>query len=758
MKRMRFLVVFLLLFSVTAAFAAKSNSVTLVSSTSDETVLEFKMNAFSFKDVATKKGNSKKLEAADTGKMLRKGAPGVLKQVASIIIPDGAAMKVEVLDSTYTEHKNVELAPSKGNLLRTVDPDTVPYEYGPEYNANAFFPGNVAELGSPYILRDFRGVAVTVNPFQYNPVTKVLRVYKKITVKVTPEGAAGTNALNRIQSGGIDPNFDTVYDNQFVNYSTESTRYTPLPDGLGNYLIVCHSSFMADMADFVSWKQSIGYNVDLVDYSTIGSSTALKTYVANYYNTNGLAYLLLVGDHAQVPTSSTSAGDSDNNYGYIVGSDSYLDIFVGRFSAETSAHVQTQVERTVHYERDVLASSSFFRDAIGMGSSEGPGHDGEDDYEHINYILADLAGYGYTTNPCHESGGSQALMSSLINAGAGAIFYCGHGAVNQWYTSTWQYYSTNVDALVNEWELPFVVSVACVVGDFATNTCFCETWLRATNNGNPTGAVAHIGATINQSWIPPMDAEDEMADLLVAGSVRTFGGMAANGYFKMIDLNGSGGEDMADTWTCFGDPSVQMRTPGTPDGPGATNFSPQADFSYTTNLLQVTFTDLSSDPDGSIVSWDWDFGDTGSSSAQNPVHTYTASGKYNVTLTVTDNEGATGYKTKEVTVTDGTEPEIYVDDIAMSVARRGRSYRATAVITIRDTDGNLVPNATVNITWSGVASGSTSGVTGSGGTVSFTSSYVRSTGPFTITVTNVTHATLIYNAVFNNETSDSITY
>jgi len=467
-----------------------------------------------------------------------------------------------------------------------------------------------------------------------------------------------------------------------------------------------------------------------------------------------------VGDHAFVPSSSTSAGDSDNNYGYIVGSDSYLDILVGRFSAENSTHVLTQVDRTVHYERDVLSSEDFFKHAIGMGSSEGPGQDGEYDYEHINNILTDCAGIGYTTHECHQAGGSAALMSSLINAGSGVIWYCGHGGVTQWYTSSWSYYSSNVDALVNEWELPFVVSVACVVGDFTTNTCFCETWLRATNNGNPTGAVAHCGSTINQSWIPPMDAEDEMADLMVAGSVRTFGGMFANGLFKMIDLNGSGGEDMADTWVCFGDPSVQMRTTIAPNGPvSGGNIPPNADFTFTTNLLQATFTDLSTDSDGTIVSWDWDFGDSGTSASQNPVHTYAANGTYNVTLTVTDDEGATDFVTKPVHVSDGTEPEIYVNNISQNVSRRGQNYYSNATITIKDTDGGLVSGATVYISWSGVASGTASGVTAADGTVSFTSSYVRKqTGPFTITVTNVTHSTLEYNSSLNNETSDTAYY
>lgn len=761
MTKFKILLVCLLLVSVTFTSAAKGNKATLISSSSGDIVLRFEVNDYDFENVITTKGQASKLLAPKTGRMLIKGAPDLAKLTASVIVPDDAEMQVKVLNSSFIEITDIDIAPSKGNLLRTVDPDTVPYEYGPEYRTDAFFPKDLVKLDSPYIIRDFRGQAVTAYSFQYNPVTRVLRVYDKIQVKISPTGKTGKNTLNRTKPlGKLQREFKNVYARHFINFVEPETqvRYTPLLDPIGTMLIVSYGDFMDEMAPFVTWKQSIGYTVDLVDYGTIGSSSALKTYVANYYNTNGLTYLLLVGDAAQVPTSYSS-GDSDNNYGYIVGSDHYLDIFVGRFSAETGAHVTTQVDRTINYERDVLASAEFFNHAIGMGSSEGPGHNGEYDYQHINLILDDLEGYGYTRHECHESGGSPTLMSSLINAGSGTIFYCGHGSVTQWYTSTWQYTSTHVNALVNEYELPFIYSVACVVGNFRNYTCFCETWLRATNNGNPTGAVAHAGSTINQSWNPPMDGQDEMADILVSssGPKRTFGGTFVNGLFKMIDINGSAGESMADTWTIFGDPSVQLRTPGTPNGPVGGNQPPVADFTYTIDGLTVTFIDQSYDPDGWIDSWDWDFGDGSTSTLQNPIHTYLSEGTYDVNLTVTDNEGANSTVTKVITL--GTAPEIFVFDISMTAFNRGVNYWAEAVITIKDTNGDVVPDATVDVTWSGVVSSTDSGVTGSGGTVSFTSPRAkRQPGPFTITVTNVTHATMTYNPALNNETSDSVTY
>jgi PKD repeat protein len=83
------------------------------------------------------------------------------------------------------------------------------------------------------------------------------------------------------------------------------------------------------------------------------------------------------------------------------------------------------------------------------------------------------------------------------------------------------------------------------------------------------------------------------------------------------------------------------------------NVPPVANFSFTTNGLVATFTDSSTDSDGTIASRAWTFGDGGTSTATNPSHTYAAAGTYSVALKVTDNGGATNTKTTSVTVTGG---------------------------------------------------------------------------------------------------------
>ena len=84
---------------------------------------------------------------------------------------------------------------------------------------------------------------------------------------------------------------------------------------------------------------------------------------------------------------------------------------------------------------------------------------------------------------------------------------------------------------------------------------------------------------------------------------------------------------------------------------GTVNQPPTAAFFHSVNGFATNFTDTSQDTDGNIASRQWVFGDGASATAANPTHTYTTAGTYLVTLTVTDDDGATDQTSASVTIT-----------------------------------------------------------------------------------------------------------
>jgi PKD repeat protein len=92
-----------------------------------------------------------------------------------------------------------------------------------------------------------------------------------------------------------------------------------------------------------------------------------------------------------------------------------------------------------------------------------------------------------------------------------------------------------------------------------------------------------------------------------------------------------------------------------------TNTPPIADFTYTpTSPLQndtVQFTDQSNDPDGNIVTWQWDFGDGTHSNEKNTHHQYKTNKTYTITLYVTDDDNTMNSTTKTINIQEKPKDE-----------------------------------------------------------------------------------------------------
>ncbi len=535
-------------------------SVDLVESEGGRTIIEYRIGNFRRGTVEIDGEAYDTIGLGDESRMKVRGLPELPDVARSIIIPDDAEMSVRIVSSHYVDIPNFRVAPSKGTILRNVDPKTVSHTFDRFYGSDEWYPGPLAYGREPYIMRDYRGIVVVVNPFHYNPATSTLRVYDRVVVVAEQVGPGGVNVLDRRPNAGRSTEFTKIYEDHFLNFDeVAAARYASL-DEIGNMLVIAYNDFMPAMAPFVEWKNQMGVSCEMVSVTDAGvSSAAIDAYIQSYYDTYGLTYVLLVGDADQIPTPYAAGGSSDPSYSLTAGSDSYPDIFVGRFSAEQVSHVETQVLRTIEYEKFPQAGAPWYHKGTGVASNQGPGDDGEYDNVHADFMRDDLLAFSYShVDQIYDPSATASDVSNALNDGRSIVNYTGHGSTMGWGSSGFS--SSYVNALSNDDMLPFIISVACVNGYFNGITCFAEVWLRATNGDEPTGAIGTYMSSINQSWDPPMAAQDEVVDLLVAGAKRTFGGLCYNGSALMIDEYGSNGEDMFLSWHIFGDPSLRVRT------------------------------------------------------------------------------------------------------------------------------------------------------------------------------------------------------
>ena len=231
MKKTLFLLLALLM--VGSGFAQRAPQTKLISSSEESIVVNFQLNGFSTAKVQTPQGDQYVVNVPRMASMLQAGAPDLPMFPIPAIIGDRAEMTVSVIDAQYTDY-DMEIAPSKGNFSRQINPEDVPYTYGEMYQQDAFWPASQAYLEAPYILRDFRGQNIMVRPFAYNPVSKTLRVYTNLTIAMTKVSDNGANPKVNRRSNTVkaDPEILNAYENRFINFTNTPSSWTKAPCSL----------------------------------------------------------------------------------------------------------------------------------------------------------------------------------------------------------------------------------------------------------------------------------------------------------------------------------------------------------------------------------------------------------------------------------------------------------------------------------------------------------------------------------------------
>ncbi len=465
------------------------------------------------------------------------------------------------------------LLPSRGTIFRDQDLSSIPYETDPASFGDKWYPETISECTEPFIFRDVRGVNVYVYPMRYNPERQILRVYKYINVVLRDESGTSTNPLKR-RTDKVDRAMNGIYRSLFINFN-ESKYYNQVADK-GDILVICTPRDSEAIQPYIDWKRQRGFTVNILEVS---AGTNVKELIQNAYDSNpDILYVQLVGDWADIQSDigTDQSAPMDPMLGCVTGRDIYPELIIGRFSAGSAHEVAVQVDKTINYEKYPEENGLWYEKGLGIGSPEGEGigDDGEIDYEHID-VIKEYKLLPFTYDNIYDAYGnpSSSTVAGYINAGLSIINYCGHGSNTSWGTSG--YSNTNIYNSTNGSRLPFIFSVACVNGAFHSGTCFAEAWLRKSGGG----AVATLMSSINQPWVPPMRGQDYMNDILIGGydytlnpgsgtittradGRTTFGSISVSGCVLMLaeQYNDTSTKNTIQTWTIFGDASLQVRT------------------------------------------------------------------------------------------------------------------------------------------------------------------------------------------------------
>ncbi len=551
-------------------FAKNDSEITYSQETNSKAKITFTVNDFSLNDIIL---NGEAFTAIDFDNSVttkEKGFAELPFLSTNIQIAADKNVDIKIVDAHYNDiHLETPLKPSRGVIYRDQNPESIPYTINPESLKDEWYPKAITEQKTPFIIRDIRGTSVFVYPFQYNAVTRTLRVYSSITVEVVENNETATNPLKAANTKYF-REMNGIYESMFINYNLSKQDLTV--DEAGAILVITTDRDAEAIQPYVQWKKEKGYDVFV---EIVATGTNVVSLIQSKYDENpDILYVQIVGDWNDVKVGTMGGAPTDPMAGCVVGNDVFQDICVGRFSAASPADVTTQVEKTIQYEKNPQTGADWYEAALSIGSSEGAsnGDDGEADKDHLQIIYDNrLNPFTFNTHyPNYDPGANSTTVSNNINSGTSWINYCGHGSNTSWVTSGFS--NTHINALNNGEMLPGIISVACVNGAYHSGTCFAEAWMRKSGGG----ALVTLMATINQPWQPPQRGQDYMNDILVGGydynnnpgnginnyeQRTTFGSIAANAMVLMYSESQTNSDlETIKTWILFGDAAVQMRT------------------------------------------------------------------------------------------------------------------------------------------------------------------------------------------------------
>jgi hypothetical protein len=454
------------------------------------------------------------LSIQDYGCSNKVGEPKLPVMKRFIEIPLGATPTVKITNYSMTEYKlsdygiTNKIAPVQPSASKKMGAKNPDFQYNTAtYSSNHYNTDELVSVSTIGIMRNIRLARLEVAPVRYNPGTNTIQVYNDIEYEITFPGA-DVAATIQLKEDKYSMYYESMMNNQVLNYKSVPTTRANSTKYPVKYVIVSDPMFKTALQPFIKWKTKKGFKVveAYTDNAAVGkTTTSITSYLKGLYNAGTAAdpapsFVLIVGDVAQVPAYKGTAGSDggqscDVYYGDFSG-DKLPEIYIGRFSATTTAELQPQIDKTLEYEQYLMPDPSFLGKCVmiaGQDATYGPKHgDGQINSGTTSYFNAahNLSSFTY---PHAVSGSSDAQIIKNVSDGVCFANYTAHGDVTEWVDP--KFSSSNVSTLQNNHKYPLMVGNCCLSNSYQL-TSFGETLLRASGKG----AIGYIGASNVSYW------------------------------------------------------------------------------------------------------------------------------------------------------------------------------------------------------------------------------------------------------------------
>lgn len=431
---------------------------------------------------------------------------------------------------------------------------------------------NKIKVSSIYNFRNFSGQTIQIFPISFDSISKHLKFSSKIifTLVLSKNFEAADKINTRSPS-------NLYLNNNIIDFNTLKKEKSISP-AFAEMLIIFKDSNENNAKLIANWKNQKGLKTTLVNLNAESDPSGIKNIISEFYTANpNLEYLLILGNHNEIPSFNYGyiEGDnyySDSYYGQFT-NDLYPELYVGRISGFYS-DINSILKKSIYYEKENF-DGNWMNKAIGIGSNEGlgEGDNGESDWQHLRNIRTKLLNFGFTQvyefydgdHSIEDKVGSpnKSEIINSLNEGVSILNYTGHGDVNLMLTS--QLTSTDIDKLSNHKKNPFVISVACNNGKYINESnCIAEHFMKTENDSTFNGAIGFCGSSILMDWAPPMLTQDEIINSIVSTDSSNIGLSIGELFYssqaKMLDKYNSLGNGVMQTWILFGDPSIDLKT------------------------------------------------------------------------------------------------------------------------------------------------------------------------------------------------------